>query len=276
MRQYTSPVADLQPWQWGELLEKLYVEYELTVEEIAARWECVPSTISRWLKRHGLEAARRGPGTPDELTDEEWLHARYCIEEHNGIEIATELGCSPSAVYRWLKKHSITIRPGQRPQYTELTDKEWLQSKYIDEGMGFSRIARLVGCDERVVRKWISRHDIPTRPQSSGFDNQRENGPAGRCFGPNWEEQRAEALERDGHICRVCGITAIEHRKRHGETTGLAVHHIVPRVEFIEDGTFDHLNANRVENLLTVCLSCHAIVEGKKRDEVVDLFTEPI
>ncbi len=74
--------------------------------------------------------------------------------------------------------------------------------------------------------------------------------------GPNWDEQRGRARARDGYRCRHCGV---------GEREGRAhdVHHIQPFRTFgYARGDNDrYLEANRLENLVTLCRSCHRRVE---------------
>ena len=66
-------------------------------------------------------------------------------------------------------------------------------------------------------------------------------------YGPNWEEQRRNTLERDDYTCQVCGNIEIEERE-------LSAHHIIPFREF---GRERYKEANHLFNLLTVCNSCH-------------------
>lgn len=70
-------------------------------------------------------------------------------------------------------------------------------------------------------------------------------------YGPNWHEQRGKALERDNHICQLCGVP--ENGRQHD------AHHIVPFREF---GLGRYEEANRLENLITLCPSCHMKVEN--------------
>jgi DEAD/DEAH box helicase domain-containing protein len=74
--------------------------------------------------------------------------------------------------------------------------------------------------------------------------------------GPNWEQQRNRARERDGHRCRHCGAS-----ERPGR--GHDVHHVQPFRTFgYRRGENDrYLEANRLENLVTLCRSCHRRVE---------------
>ncbi len=74
-------------------------------------------------------------------------------------------------------------------------------------------------------------------------------------YGPNWQRQRQLALERDKFACRLCGASRSE--------TILHVHHVRPFREFgyARGENENYLDANRVENLLTVCPSCHRVAE---------------
>jgi len=74
--------------------------------------------------------------------------------------------------------------------------------------------------------------------------------------GPNWEEQRARARARDGYRCRHCGAP-----ERPGRTHD--VHHIRPFRTFgyLRGQNDRYLEANRLENLVTLCRSCHRRVE---------------
>lgn len=70
-------------------------------------------------------------------------------------------------------------------------------------------------------------------------------GGTERYYGPNWDEQRLRALERDNYTCQQCGA----------QEDGMNVHHIIPRKSFSED-SWDAMND--LSNLTTLCHSCHA------------------
>jgi len=67
-------------------------------------------------------------------------------------------------------------------------------------------------------------------------------------YGLNWKIQRQATLERDKHICQVCG--ALEIGRSH------EVHHKIPFRTF---SSFEQ--ANQLENLITLCSGCHQRVE---------------
>lgn len=71
-------------------------------------------------------------------------------------------------------------------------------------------------------------------------------------YGPRWDEVRHQILVRDQHTCQVCGKVPPD--------TSLHVHHLVPIRSFPS-----HREANRPENLLTVCPRCHQRLESVVR-----------
>lgn len=80
-------------------------------------------------------------------------------------------------------------------------------------------------------------------------------------YGPNWSKQRQKALDRDNYTCQVCGVTADElPRSPH-------VHHIKPRGDY--EGNF---RQNHLDNLITLCPSCHGKYEGQFQDAAPDEF----
>jgi DEAD/DEAH box helicase domain-containing protein len=79
-------------------------------------------------------------------------------------------------------------------------------------------------------------------------------------YGPNWQQQRNAARARDRFRCTVCG--AAEPAARQHD-----VHHIQPFRTFgyISGQNDAFLQANRLENLATLCRACHQRVEQGQR-----------
>jgi DEAD/DEAH box helicase domain-containing protein len=72
-------------------------------------------------------------------------------------------------------------------------------------------------------------------------------------YGPDWPRIRDTVRRRDGYRCQVCG-TPESGARQHD------VHHKIPFRSFASP-----LDANRLENLITVCPSCHRKVEQNVR-----------
>ena len=80
-----------------------------------------------------------------------------------------------------------------------------------------------------------------------GEDHYNWKGGGVHYYGPNWEEQRNKARERDDHECQVCGSPEIH------------VHHIRPLRTFDTD---EYKQANALKNLICLCPSHHKKWEG--------------
>ncbi len=83
--------------------------------------------------------------------------------------------------------------------------------------------------------------------EASGLWNNRPNN-----YGPNWENQRLRTRQRDNFRCQVCGVPE-----------GPRSHHVHHKTPFRMFTTY--LQANQLENLITVCPECHRRVETALR-----------
>jgi len=69
-------------------------------------------------------------------------------------------------------------------------------------------------------------------------------------YGDSWPTMRSKALDRDEHTCQSCG-----------ETDNIHVHHITPRRCFENPD-----DSNTMDNLISLCNSCHGRFEGQWMD----------
>ena len=94
--------------------------------------------------------------------------------------------------------------------------------------------------------------ELSARLEQEGLLNMAHNDR-----GPNWEKQRNQARARDEHRCRHCGAPERSGRAHH-------VHHIRPFRTFgyVRGRNDQYLTANSLENLVTLCTSCHRRVEA--------------
>jgi DEAD/DEAH box helicase domain-containing protein len=77
-------------------------------------------------------------------------------------------------------------------------------------------------------------------------------------YGPGWTQLKDSVRLRDGYRCQVCGLP--EDDRQHD------VHHKVPFRTFkTRDGTPDPSQANRLDNLVTLCHACHRRAETSIR-----------
>ncbi|MCG1008230.1 HNH endonuclease [Halorubrum lacusprofundi] len=122
---------------------------------------------------------------------------------------------------------------------------------YFDRWDGWQAAVRAAG------------HEPVGRPSGPANGNWKADSKArGQYYGPNWKAQRAKALERDSYVCQTpgCDWSQTAHREAFGK--GLHVHHIQPLSSFEDRGDdVDFEQANRLENLVTVCVQHHRMWE---------------
>lgn len=268
------------PWRDKNTLRRLYHGDNLSVNEIAKKFDCGHSTISKWMDRHDIE---RNPSqklsdkvpssfssTPEELTQKDWLRQKYREENKTFKEISEALDVGESTVRDWVEKLGIEKRSSEeryrlqtkkqieRKTPDELLSEQWLREHYVEEDLSGTQVADKLDCTCVTVYKWLKRHDIEigTESQPCGADHWAHKGYDGE-YGEGWNQpKRKEVRERDDYECQICGLSQEEHRQKNG--CKLHVHHIIPIRQF-ESGK---KRANEPPNLITVCAQCHSRWEG--------------
>jgi len=120
-------------------------------------------------------------------------------------------------------------------------------------GDGYSvkqcRAKESVVCSLSCAGKWNSKHNC-------GESHYNYKGGDSLYRGRNWNRQKKKARKRDSHECQICGKGEVDNGRK------LPVHHKTPLRTFIgKDGKCDFDKANSLQNLITLCDSCHGRVE---------------
>lgn len=244
-------------------LRDKYVKKQMKCSDIAELCGCNGTTIWRWLKKHQIETRTRGlsaegKAADERLTDANWLRERYVNRRLKCSEIAELIGCSESAVQRWVNKHDIETEPYRYSVSDQrLTDPDWLYKQYIEHGRSGHEIAEECDCSSSVVYSWLRKHGIERRKRGHGSrlvgsDHPHWNGGESR-YGRGWNESKRNAVrQRDGFCCQDpnCSVTQSQHIDEHGEK--LHVHHL-RKARDINDAE----KRNAKENLITLCRNCH-------------------
>lgn len=115
---------------------------------------------------------------------------------------------------------------------------------------------------EEMSEEFCEKMSAP-RPGMQGSNHPNWKGGEDRhYYGPSWTESRREtARERDKRQCQKCGVDESDLEIK------LDVHHIRP---FRQYGVEDHTEANRLDNLVSLCRSCHIEVEATSLPEWFD------
>jgi uncharacterized protein YjcR len=149
-------------------LREQYCKQERSTPDIADECGLSPSTVIRWLERHGIEmrtlSEEMTQGDVSQVHDEDWLREQYCDQERSTVDIADELNLSHSTVRNWLDRHGIEFRDRHEAQadgdVEPLQDEDWLRREYWDKGRTATDIGEELGVYDSTVNRWLERHDI--------------------------------------------------------------------------------------------------------------------
>lgn len=216
-----------------------------SVERIAKRFGKDPSTVSYWLKKHGLTSpyaekhAAKGGIEREQL--EEFVEGGMTI-----AEIAEATRRSKGTVRHWLRRYGLRTKNGRGTRFPGVTQaakqaglatmtrtcRRHGDSEFVIEGSGYYRCKRCR--TEEIVRR---RRKV-----------------------------KALLVAEAGGRCVLCGYARC--------LAALQFHHLNPaekRLELSRGGTLSLLTLrNEVEKCVLLCANCHVEVE----DGMVDLPLE--
>jgi len=253
-----------------EALQDLYAHQGKATTEIAAITGINASTVARLLHRYGIPIrCRKLPRAT--------VKCSVCGKEFEFLASQVAKGrrkfCSLKCRYR-----SQEGQPARQVKFCLTRDQ--LYELYVTRRLSSEEIAPVAGVNASTVLDWLHRYRIEVRPSTwKAHEVTRElhaqkrhpfskrktpterraqsvrqrgadhwmtgRGKAAHGYGDNWYWVAKMARMRDKRVCRVCGKT--------GRTS---VHHIVPVKAFVVP---EH--ANCLGNMITLCGSCHKIVE---------------
>jgi len=156
-----------------------------------------------------------------------------------GLEPNNEINISEERLISELQEFAEEL--GRTPTFNEMRqDGPWSNTTYQNRFGSWNNALEKAGLEINCLG--------PDERAGTGED----------YYGENWYVQRRATVERDGGRCRVCGDDEHVH-----------VHHIKPRRKFD-----DVSNSNTLDNLITLCPSHHAKLEGKWQDATPAEFEE--
>lgn len=252
----------MEKYKDQEWLSKQYDKYP--IEDIASECGVSNHTIYYWLNK--LDVASPLYNKNVIYNDEEWLKEHYLGKGMSVREIANLDVCDvgEQAIRLRLIYFSIDTREKSNPaKYSRAQgvdpeskhlDAAWLREQYVDKDKTDAEIASMDCVD-------VNRSSVGRVRRSYSIDSDyhiSECDSHGFSYGPNWNNITKRIRKRDDYMCQDCKITQREYLDMFDMK--LDVHHKRPVTEF------KHIHqANRDENLVTLCRRCHKEVEEKRK-----------
>lgn len=135
---------------------------------------------------------------------------------------------------------------GRKPNkpYNHPPIVEALLLKYSDK----DKVADMLGCSRGTLDNVIRETNIEVGSRRVDWDVE-----------DSWDVAREKCLERDDYTCVCCGKS--EDEQFESQERSLTAHHVIPRRYFDEKR-----NADSVQNLVTLCDTCHHKFEQTPRE----------
>jgi len=134
-----------------------------------------------------------------------------------------------------------------KPNYKNRGKSSWIKGKHLtlEHKNNISKSHKGIKMSDTNKQKLIGSHG-GYKPWNYIDGRSKDKGPA--RYGDDWDKIRMIIYKRDNFTCQFCGITMKETKKAHH------IHHLNPFVDSKD---------NSLENLLTLCPSCHRKEEAR-------------
>lgn len=189
----------------------------------------------------------------------EVLQKLYCEQGLSLAEVGKIIGVSNVSVMLYLRREGVPLR--SKSEAKKLAQVKYPNSEKQREAARRQAAKARAGLTEESFRKMVATRRKKGVNYSRGENNHmwRGGGPVYRSPDYQWKIARFACYDRDGWLCQDCGCECLRAREanRVDPTRCIQAHHVVPR----RHGGLDDL-----ENLVTLCLSCHRKREAAYAD----------
>lgn len=231
-----------QKYKNKEWLKKKLVDEGVTMAEIGRQFNRDITTIRYWRDKFNIEVEK----------EVKWPVKEY-ICPVCGKEFKKRVTKNVQAVY-------CSQECAYKGRSLGITERK-VNNNYNSEPTKINLTCQFCGDDFTVNktekdRKYCSRECFlkSHKERMQGENNPAWNGGSSydkRSYrGDNWDKQKKKCYKRDNYKCQICGVECIG-RKEINQDNGkklIQCHHIKE---------FETIKDNKLDNLITLCASCH-------------------
>lgn len=176
------------------MVKNIYLFQNLSVKEIAARFGCLPDTVSFHLRKVGVDTRYR-------YNNFDIAAIRAAYEAGRSLEqIAVEIGINRDILRRWLIRKGVKIRTHKEAQVASwssrdrhrIKKKDWLQiDRLLAEGRSKKYIAKFFGCLTASIATYCARRGIKTMTRGEFQKHLADVRAANIVASIKWSEVKA-------------------------------------------------------------------------------------
>lgn len=141
----------------------LYVNKKMSSRLIAKKFGCSRAAVDCCLRRNGIELRSNSEAHLSFKPDEEKVIDLYVDEKRSIEAIAKLLSCNGESIGRCLDRNGIERRSISEVKLGFKLDEEKVIGLYVDEKRSIDAIAKLLGCDRKVIGRCLDRNGIERR-----------------------------------------------------------------------------------------------------------------
>jgi uncharacterized protein YjhX (UPF0386 family) len=182
----------------------------------------------------------------------EVLQELYVEQGLSLAEVGKIIGVANVSVMRYMRREGVPMR-------SKAEAKQLAQVKYPNGEKQRAAARKNAKKARAAVTTESYEKMVATREKNgvkyrTGADNHMWRGGITPLYSTKaWSLRARECYDRDGWLCRDCGCECFAARDAADPRRRVQAHHIVPR----RNG-----GSNELENLVTLCLTCHRVREA--------------
>lgn len=192
-----------------EKLRELYIEQEMSIEEISDELDCGATTVRSWMKKFGITFRKRRKQNSEEnyingkrnYKHKNLMKDLYVNQNLSARQISNKLDCSMKSVYKWLDKHKIKTR--NRDEVGEMLRVE--KASFFTLSNGYEAWSVYTEGEPKIIRVHqllaISKGRSPHKVFSNGLH----------------EVHHRNEIPWDNRPSNIELLTQEEHRSRHSK-----------------------------------------------------------
>lgn len=148
------------------ILKNLYINQRLSMDKIAKRFRCDPSTIQRLMRKHKIKSRSCSESMQKVFISKQILRKLYYHNKLSTKQIGKLYRCSHATILNRMKIYKLKRRSKLGLRKPVLIPKEKLKKLYLKRKLSQFQIAKKMKCSSYAIEKLMKKYNIKSRTLS--------------------------------------------------------------------------------------------------------------